>query len=172
VTLGVADYEPADGIDTTGTESLDLYALAGERSREVVGRFREHWLAGFEDSEVDYMFPRFADEPEAVYASPWDLIDRLLAEPTQPHSVYWRNPRPAHVLHAMLFFTTDGGLIAGLTVDTHDPVVAGNTLRHLAESVDGRYGYAKWEQPPPDTMSEFVAEARATKVLPRLLPDA
>src|SRR5262249_27578188 len=154
----------------TGTVSSDLYVLAGARSREVVERFRERWLAGFEESEVDYVFPQFADEPEAVYASPWDLINRLLAEPNQPRSFYWRNPRPGHVLHAMLFFTTDGGLIAGLTVDTDDPVVAGTTLRHLAESIDGRYGYAKWEQPPPDTASEFKTEARTSKMLPRLLP--
>jgi hypothetical protein len=157
-------------METTGTESLDLYALAGDRSHEVVAHFRERWLGGFEASEDDYVFPQFTDEPEAVYTSPWELIDRLLAEPTQPHSLYWRNPRPGHVLHAMLFFTSDNGLIAGLTVDTDDPNIAGATLRQLADSVDARYGYAKWEQPPPDTASEFKAETRTTEFLPRLLP--
>ncbi|HET8741808.1 MAG TPA: hypothetical protein VFM41_04245 [Gaiella sp.] len=116
------------------------------------------------------MFPQYSDRPDAVYGSPWQLIDQLLAQPTQPHSLYWRNPRPGHVLHAMLFFTTDGGLIAGLTVATEDPERAGTTLRQLARSVDGRYGYATWEQPPPDTAFDFKANARKTECLPRLLP--
>jgi hypothetical protein len=125
---------------------------------------------GFEKSEVDYVFPQYSDRPDAVYGSPWQLIDRLLAEPTQPHSLYWRNPRLGHVLHAMLFFTTDGGLIAGLTVATEDPDLAARTLRQLARSVDARYGYATWEQPAPDTAFEFEANARKTDSLPRVLP--
>jgi hypothetical protein len=116
------------------------------------------------------VIPQYSDRPEAVYGSPWQLIDQLLAQPTEPHLLYWRNPRLEHVLHAMLCFTTDGGLIAGLTVATEDPDFAGATLFQLAQSVDARYGYATWEQPPPDTASEFKANARKTEVLPRLLP--
>jgi hypothetical protein len=43
------------------------------------------------------------------------------------------------------------------------------TLRRLAESVDARYGYALWEEPPPDSAVEFKAQAR-TKQLVSLLP--
>ena len=68
----------------------------------------------------------------------------------------------------MLFFTTDGGLIAGLTVATEDLDRASTTLRQLAQSVDARYGYATGEQPPPDTTSEFKAIARTAEV--QLLP--
>lgn|SRR5262249_14405856 len=127
---------------------------------------------GFEESAIEYEFPRFADRPDAVYNSPWELIERLLAEPSQPHSLYWMNPRGGHVLHGMLFFTADAGLIAGLTVSTEDLDVAEKTLRELAQSVDARYGYALGDSPPPDTASEFKAEARSTnpEILPRLLP--
>jgi len=116
------------------------------------------------------VFPQYSDRPDAVYDSPWPLIDQLLAEPTQHHSLYWRNPRLGHVLNAMLFFTTDGGLIAGLTVATEDPDLAGTTLRQLARSVDARYSYATWEQPPPATASEFKANALNTESSTRLLP--
>jgi hypothetical protein len=147
---------------------LDLYALAGERSHDVVRRFRDRWLTSFEPSAAEYEFPQYSDRPDAVYSSPWELIDRLLAAPEQPHSLYWRNPRPGHELHAMLFFTTDGGLIAGLTVATADPDRARTTLRRLAQSVDARYGYATWEEPPPDTASGFKARARKAEI--QLLP--
>ena len=116
----------------TFVDLLDLYALAGERSHEVVRRFRDRWLTSFEPSAAEYEFPQYSDRPGAVYSSPWELIDRLVAAPDQPHSLYWRNRRSAHELHAMLFFTTDGGLIAGLTVATADPNRAGATLRRLA----------------------------------------
>ena len=75
-----------------------------------------------------------------------------------------------HVLHAMLFFTADGGLITGLTVATEEPDLAGTTLRQRAQSVDARYGFATWEQPPPHTAFEFIAHARKAASLPRLLP--
>jgi hypothetical protein len=153
---------------TEGSDSLDLYALAGERSREAVRRFRDQWLTGFEESAVDYEFPQYSDRPDTVYSSPWELIDRLLAEPAQAHSLYWRNPSPGHVQHAMLFFTTDGALIAGLTVATSDLELAGMTLRRLAATVDARFGYATWEQPPLDRASEFKAEARNREIPLRL----
>jgi hypothetical protein len=71
----------------------------------------------------------------------------------------------------MLFFTVDDGLIAGLTVATEDSERAGMMLRRLAESVGGRYGYALGESPPPNSKSEFEAEARKVDPeFPRLLP--
>ena len=69
----------------------------------------------------------------------------------------------------MLFFTTDGGLIVGLTATTEDPDLAATTLHALLKSVDARYGYSAWEQPPPGTASEFEAKARTAED-PRLLP--
>ena len=69
----------------------------------------------------------------------------------------------------MLFFTIDGGMIAGLTVSTWDADLAGSTLRRLAATVDARYGYTLWEQPPPDSAAEFRAAAREAD-LPRILP--
>jgi hypothetical protein len=102
-------------------DSYDLYALAGERSYEVVKRFRDRWLTSLEPAAEEHEFPRYSDRPDAVYRSPWELIDRLLAAPEQPHSLYWSNRGPGEELHAMLFFTTDSGLIAGLTVANRQP---------------------------------------------------
>ena len=59
----------------------------------------------------------------------------------------------------MLFFTADGGLIAGLTVDTEDLDEASIYLHQLAESVGGRCGFALGSMPPPPTAAEFEATA-------------
>lgn len=109
-----------------------------------------------------------ASFPHSLAHATCVLIDRLLAAPEQPHSLYWSNRGPGQELPAMLFFTTDGGLIAGLTVETDDPNQASTTLRQLAQSVDARYGYATGEQPPPDTASVFKAIARTAEI--QLLP--
>ena len=73
------------------------------------------------------------------------------------------------MLHAMLFFTVDGGMIAGLTVATWEGDLAENSLRLLARTVDAQYGYTLWEQPPPDSVTEFKAAARKSD-RPRILP--
>jgi hypothetical protein len=111
------------------------------------------------------VLPRYSDRPDTVYSSPWELIHRLLAEPEQP---YWSNRGLGYELHGMLFFTTDDGLIAGLTVAAEHPNRAGTILCPLAESVDASYGYATWEQPPPETTSEFKARAHTSEI--QLLP--
>jgi hypothetical protein len=149
----------------------DVYALAGQRTRAVVRRFRDRWLTGLEETETDYHFPEFCDRPSAVYRSAWELIDRLLVESEQQRSIYWsRNPRPDEaLLSAHLFFTRDEGLIAGLTVWAENPARARATLYELAESVDARYGFVTAEEPPPyDTVSDF--KARVCEESINLLP--
>lgn len=138
----------------------------------MVRRFRDRWLTSADPSQDEYWFPEHCDRPEAVYSSPWELIDRLLAAPEQPYAVYWHDR--SEPVQPALFFTTDGGLIATLALAITDPHVAGNTLRQLAESVDADYGYVLWEEPPPDTASEFKATARASlgweEWIPPILP--
>lgn len=57
----------------------------------------------------------------------------------------------------MLFFTRDGGMIAGLAARGVEP---GMLLRELAERVGGEFGVAVFEEPPPDTSSAFRSLCR------------
>jgi hypothetical protein len=114
----------------------------------------------------------FADSPSAIYGSPWELIDRLLLEPDAEYALYWsRRPGPDDdVLSAHLFFTSDGGLIAGVTVGAERFTDTAATLRELALSVGARYGYSTGEEPPPfETTSEFKDRVRQEEI--NLLPD-
>lgn len=51
-----------------------------------------------------------------IFASPWDLIDMLVREPKGPHAIYWHNLGLGDVSNAMLFFTTDEQMVAGLNI--------------------------------------------------------
>ena len=146
---------------------IDVYVLAPERSAAVVQRFRAAWLGGFEPAAEEYEVPQYADEPEAVFATPEEAIEWLLARPDEPHALYWHGPRGGEVANGMLFFTEDGGLIAGLSVREEGPALAGR-LRSLADSVGAGYGYVVFEAAPPATAEEFRRAAAASDP-PRLV---
>ncbi len=69
---------------------------------------------------------------------------------------------------AMLFFTTDAGLIAGLSLADPEIRETGRALTELAASVDGRFGMTLWEQPPADLAEDFIAAVMAAEG-PRLV---
>lgn len=147
---------------------LDVYVLCPRRDLEAVARFRERWLDGMSEAEDGYDFPRYPGPPEVTYASPWELSERLVGEPARPYAIYWTAGREANLVAAMLFFTSDGGLIAGLSLpDTQDGAIE-RALTDLAETVGGRFGMTLWEEPPPERAADFLAAARTAKG-PRLV---
>jgi hypothetical protein len=144
-----------------------VYVLAPARSMANVTAFRERWLEGFEQSADEYEFPQYAASPDHVHASPWPLIDELLRETDEPHALYWHNPRAGEVGNAMLFFTSDGAMIAGLTVHDEEPISVARYLGALGDTLHADYGYVVWEEPPPDTREEFL-ERTADAGMPKL----
>ena len=143
----------------------DLYVLAPERSKKVVQDFLFRWANGFEECADEYEFPQYSESPEKVYRSPLDLIERLISDRKAPHSIYWRNPRKELISMAMLFFTTDGFMIAGVTAETEDDAELRQLLESLASSLNSSYGIAFFEEPPPSSGLEFIAAVQAATEL-------
>jgi hypothetical protein len=79
---------------TGSSECLDLYALAVDRSLEVVERFRDQGLVGFEESADGYPFPQFAEQPDVIYHCPeswstgWLPSGRRCALPQTPRAAH------------------------------------------------------------------------------------
>lgn len=147
---------------------LDVYVLCGARDLETVERFRTCWLGGMSEASEDYVFPRYAEPPETTYVSPWELCERLVREPAQPYGIYWTAETEVGPRAAMLFFTTDAGLIAGLSIADPEAAETEQVLKDLAASVNGRFGMTLWEQPPDDLAADFVAAVTAAEG-PRLV---
>ena len=129
---------------------------------ETVERFTREWLGGFVPTANDYELPRYASDPTVVYDSADELIDVLLERPDEPHGIYWENTGDGPVSTAMLFFTSDGGMIIGLTV-SGDQNTALQYLDRLAKTVEARFGYITGEEPPPDYAAEFIDLARRAR---------
>jgi hypothetical protein len=150
---------------------VDIYVLCPRRDLETVARFRERWLDGMSEAAEDYPFPGFPAPPETTYDSPWTLAERLVREPSRSYAIYWSAGRRAPLLAAMLFFTSDGGLIAGLTLPDREDGGIARALIDLAESLGGRFGMTLWEQPPPERAADFLADVR-TAAGPKLVEGA
>lgn len=145
----------------------DIYVVAAGRSLEVARRFADQWLGQFKESAVEYEFPQYSENPESVYNSPFALIEKLVDHPKEPHAIYWENTGPDHIRNAMLFFSVDGLMIAGLTVRTREPHRLAYYLQALGESVGGQDGYYTFEEPPPEDAEEFQDAVNRSPV-PRL----
>lgn len=143
---------------------MDVYVLTRERSLGMASRFIDRFAHNMEEGAEEYEFPQYADAPEIVYATATDLIARLVSEPRESHSVYWRpSDADARVSGAMLFFTTDNAMIVGVTVETEDVEELKTSLTELAEHMDASVGCVLWETPPPDTAREFRDVVRTSE---------
>lgn len=137
----------------------DLYVLAPERTVAVAENFLGHFAPEREQASVDYCFPRYVELPQLVLESAEEAMHYCVSHPTEAQSFYFRNtnPEPAH---AMLFFTSDGGLILGLSV--HED--SDRWFDRLKEHTRCTIGYITHESPPVDTVAAFrvMATARIT----------
>src|SRR5262249_30277922 len=129
---------------------FDLYVLARERSTATAERFLTEFAPDREVSADDYCFPQNANEPDLVLTSPTDAIRYCEAHPEESQSFYFRN-RGAGAAHAMLFFTSDAGLILGLSAEEGEEQKFFDMLRQHADS---EVGYIDFEAPPADTVAE------------------
>jgi len=129
---------------------FDLYVLARERSAAVANHFLDAFVPDRDQSAADYGFPKYASQLEVVLKSAAEAIQYCESHPVETQSIYFRNlgTDPAH---AMLFFTSDGGLILGLSVLGRQDEWFGR----LKEYARSEVGYITFESPPAATVAEF-----------------
>lgn len=136
----------------------DVYVLARERSEAVANRF----LGAFAPQSVvaadEYEFPEYSETPVVVFSTAAEAIRYCEAHPDAAHGFYFRNPNGSPA-HAMLFFTSDGGLILGVSVVEGEQ----RALAELREHAGSEVGYITFESPPAETVAEFYQVAASTR---------
>lgn len=135
--------------------SVDIYVLVFARTSFYVERFKSRWLQNAVPSRERFPFPFDSLVEETDYTDVEALIERLLDDRNQPYSIYW-NDYEGDILNPMLFFTNDGGMIAGLTVRKQGKRPPEYYLEELTKSVDAVCGVMSWETPPPLNQVEFM----------------
>lgn len=129
----------------------DVYVLSQERSAKAAYGFLAVFAPHGVESAENYCFPEYADEYDIVFSTATEAIQYCGAHPTAAHRFYFRNPSGSPA-HAMLFFTSDSGLILGLSVVEGEEDLMFNRLKQHAGST---IGYITFESPPTETVAEF-----------------
>jgi hypothetical protein len=133
----------------------DVYVLAPGRTAGTIDGFLTRFAPAREPSADEYEIPQNADAPVGVFRTAEELIAHCVANPAEPHAIYWRSLLESDPRHAMAFFTPDGGLILGLSA-VADPE---RWLHEMLAETGATLGLVAFEERPPDTVNEFITLA-------------
>lgn len=135
------------------TDSYDAFVLCEARSAPLARRFLDSFLPRRRSVAVDFPFPELTDPPKMTFNDSEDVIRELESDQHESYALYWDSEGNGPISHAMLFFTRDCGMIAGIVTSEPDYAV---TLRSVADVVGGQFGLVTFGNPPPDTCGEFI----------------
>jgi hypothetical protein len=153
--------------------SVDLYALAHDRSLQLAERFLMMWTKDFAETRSQYEYPQYANDPDHIFFSAKELIAQLCVHRDQEYAIYWDNPQAAsgtayQVINAMMFFNSDGTLVVGITVATDSKAAQASFLQKLAQPVEAEFAYSVHEAPPAGKAGMFRTFAQ-THAPPRIV---
>lgn len=102
----------------------------------------------------EYEIPQYSDSPFIVYKTANEIIEFMEKNIEYRYGLYWRSKKESEPKYAMVFYTTDGEMILGLSVYSFDDM-AEHFLKKLKEFSDSKFGYYIAESPPFETAEEF-----------------
>lgn len=133
----------------------EIYVLCRERTQRVVNEFLSDFLPDRVEVADEYELPQFSEEPEDVYGDVSQVIERLVQNVGLEYRIYWDRASEGDPHQAMLFFNSDGSLIAGFATAS-DPT---RSLAEAAARTGARFGYATSEESPPHSAKMFCVRA-------------
>jgi hypothetical protein len=143
----------------------DIYILLNGRSRNLIESFLNRFIPGGVANLDEFVIPELSLNPRLTFDSLADLIDYLSEDGTEEYYISWYNSDQSGPEIGLVAFTRDGGAIAGLRFSMESvasevlrviPPVVVNTLREMGEFTASKFGCVLKEEPPPDTVEEFV----------------
>jgi hypothetical protein len=134
-------------------EPIEVYVLCQNREKIIGIAFLNTFLPNRSPLADEFPFPEFVDLPQVVYSKYEDIMQKLENESHESYSLYWKSKDGEGSHQAMLFYTQDGAMIAGLVVPSERVV---NALVDVAEVVRGKFGFITLESHPPKSSIEFI----------------
>lgn len=133
----------------------DIYVIKKSRSKKLGEDFLNHFLPNREESASEYELPQYSDDPKILFNKAYDLMEYLEKNNNDNHTIYWRNLDSNNPnRHGMIFYTTDGYMIFGISVDA-DPENEAECLSEMKDFLKSDRGYITYECPPETTFEEF-----------------
>jgi hypothetical protein len=136
----------------------DCYVLTDKRTKEFIFSFLEKFLPDRDESADEYEIPQYSDSPIVTYKTANNLIDHLIKNKIDIHTIYWRNNNHEAIQQAMCFFTNDGQLIVGLSCQTKHPdtSIEDKYFKDLQNFCNSDMGYITYEEPAIHNATEFL----------------
>lgn len=140
----------------------DIYVIKESRSKQMGIDFLNYFIPFREQSADEYLIPQYSDVPILEFDNADDLMTYLESNPYHSQSIYWRNRDETNPnKHGMIFYTEDGNMIFGISrnADMSDSLNTENEeecLREMKEYFNTEMGYIHYENPPVNTLIEFI----------------
>jgi len=136
----------------------DCYVLTDKRATVWIDRFLDKFVPNREQRSEEFEIPQYSNNPTIIFEKDSELIDYLVKNKNEKHTLYWMNKDKADLRGVMIFFTIDGHMIPGISCNmlaTDDSIEEGY-LRELKEFWGTDKGYITFEQPAPHDKDEFL----------------
>ncbi|MEO8498208.1 MAG: hypothetical protein ABI614_24345 [Planctomycetota bacterium] len=143
-------------------DPTEVYVLCESRSADLAERFLNACLPERTPGADDFPFPEFVDEPSDTFDTPEELMRRLEKDKNASYSIYWNATSNDGPRQAMLFYTEDGAMIAGIGGPNSG---LDETLACVAKQVNGRFGYITSGSCPPETIEAFIGICRESTLV-------
>lgn len=133
---------------------VEVYVLTQKRSSVVATAFLDAFIPCRQQSVESYPVPAYSDVPLYQFSQCNEILAYLEENVSTSYTLYWDNLSDENVKQAMLFYTVDGMMIAGLAgreIETF------HALNDIARIVGGEFGYVSNGEFPPQNRQDFVA---------------
>jgi len=110
----------------------------------------------------EYPFPEYVDNPSDMFRIPEELVQRLEINEQEGYSIYWDSNLEDGPRQAMLFYTEDGAMIAGIGGPNAE---LNETLENVAKLVKGRYGFITSGSCTPEIREAFINICRESTLV-------
>jgi hypothetical protein len=135
----------------------DIYVLTQSRTEATISSFLDRFVPVREETADDYCIPQHVKFPHTVFRTAAEVVSYCCSHASVSQSVYWRQVSGDDPAYAMVFFTSEGLLILGLSTDES---TAKSYFTELSTHIGSDVGYITVEAPPPDSAAEFYRFAQ------------
>lgn len=135
--------------------NCDIYVATATRTSEMVNSFLDKFAHKCRELAQLYELPYQSEEIRLTFNSAAETVEYLIAHPSEHYVIYWVPSEENLADYAIVGFTTDGGMILGLSCDEEDERLHDELGTSLKSFVDAEDYLCLFETPPPSTMKEF-----------------
>ena len=130
-----------------------IYVLVENRSLALINIFLDRFLPHRQEMASEYEVPQYSDNPEMLFKKASEVMELCEQNGSEVQAIYWTSTSGGEPRCAMVFYTSDGAMVLGLSTD--DGSLEEPLLAQMIKFCRSSEGLINYEEPPPQTKVEF-----------------